>query len=257
MALRLYEVVRLGLEPFLLPLHRQVRLRLSEEVKRYGSAPTILDVGGRKSPYTIGLRADITVIDLPRDSELQKKLNLGINDSVIRQTKKRRSNINQMILGDMTRADLPGDSYDLVVSVEVLEHVEEDELFVKNVSRVLKPDGCFIMTTPNGDWVENKNPDHKRHYRREQLSALLQKYFEDVSVEYAIVGGTYRKRGLKSWSLHHPITTASSILGNVVNTIQSANEEIKYKSEGTHHLLAVARGPLAREFEGLSGLKRG
>ena len=82
-----------------------------------------------------------------------------------------------------------------MVSVEVLEHVEEDDLFVKEVSRVLKPGGVFIMTTPNGDWVENKNPDHKRHYKRNQLDTLLNKYFEDVSVEYAIVGGKFRKSG--------------------------------------------------------------
>jgi SAM-dependent methyltransferase len=240
MNLKLYEMTRLGLEPFLPPLYRHVRLRLSEQVKRYGFAPKILDVGGRKSPYTIGIPAQISVIDLPRDSEIQQKLNLGINSTVIDQTINRRSNIKEMIFGDMTRSELPDEAFDLVVSVEVLEHVEEDDLFVKQVSRVLRPGGVFIMTTPNGDWVKNTNPDHKRHYKRIQLDTLLNKYFEKVSVEYAIVGGKFRKSGLKPWSLNHPITTASSIFGNVVNTIQSASEQNKGKSEGTHHLIAVA-----------------
>ncbi|MEZ5428785.1 MAG: methyltransferase domain-containing protein [Pyrinomonadaceae bacterium] len=241
MSLKLYEMTRLGLEPFLPPLHRHVRLRLSREVKKHQSPPRILDVGGRKSPYTIGIPAQITIIDLPRDSEIQRELNLGINQTVIDQTQKRRSNIKEMLLGDMTRSDLPDASFDHVVSVEVLEHVEEDDLFVKEVYRVLKPGGVFIMTTPNGDWVENKNPDHKRHYKKRELNALLNKYFDEVSVDYAIVGGHYRKLGLKSWSLNHPIKTASSILGNVVNGIQSANQETKHQAKGTHHLIAVAR----------------
>lgn len=241
MTLKLYEVTRLSLEPFLPPLYRHVRIKLNEQVKKHTSTPKILDVGGRKSPYTIGIPAEITVIDLPRDSEIQQQLNLGINDKVIDQTINRRSNVNEMIFGDMTRCELPSNSYDIAVSVEVLEHVEEDDLFVEQVFRVLKPGGVFIMTTPNGDWVENKNPDHKRHYKRVELDNLLNRYFDDVSVDYAIVGGKFRKSGLKPWSLNHPITTASSIVGNVVNTIQSSSEQIKDRSEGTHHLIAVAK----------------
>lgn len=140
----------------------------------------------------------------------------------------------------MTCSGLPGGSFDYVVSVEVLEHVEEDDLFVREVARVLKPGGVFLMTTPNGDWVENKNPDHKRHYKKAELDALLGRYFDRVTIDYAIVGGYYRKLGLRSWSLGHPIKTASSIFGNVVNSIQSANDQIKSRAAGTHHLIAVA-----------------
>jgi SAM-dependent methyltransferase len=239
--MKFYEMGRLLAEPVLPPLYRMVRSRLREIIKANSGVPRILDVGGRKSPYTIGLPAQITVIDLPRESEVQEKLYLGINDTIVKQTHQRRSNIAEVVFGDMTCSNLPGESFDYVVSVEVLEHVEEDDLFVKEVSRVLKPGGVFLMTTPNGDWVENKNPDHKRHYKKKELSALLCKYFDEVTVEYAIAGGYYRKLGLRSWSLNHPIKTASSIFGNVINSIQSANGELKHRAEGTHHLIAVAR----------------
>lgn len=241
MTMKIYEMGRLLAEPVLPPLYKQVRTRLRWIIKKITDSPRILDVGGRKSPYTIGLPAQITVFDLPRSSEVQEQLHLGLNEQIINQVKQRRSNVENVILGDMTNSDLPDESFDLVVSVEVLEHVEEDDLFVKEVSRVLKKSGVFLMTTPNGDWVENKNPDHKRHYKKKELSALLEKYFDDVTVEYAIVGGRYRKMGLKSWSLNHPIELASSIFGNVVNSIQSAGDEIKLKAEGTHHLIAVAK----------------
>lgn len=240
--MKLYETGRLLAEPFLPPLYNQVRRRLQDSVADCRvQNPQLLDIGGRKSPYTIGLSARITVIDLPRQSELQEKLKLGIDSQIIQEIKKFRSNIEDIVLGDMTRSTLPSESFDLAVAVEVLEHVEEDERFVSEVARVLKPGGIFLMTTPNGDWVENKNPDHKRHYRRRQLSDLLAKYFSEATVEYSVAGGYYRKLGLKPWSVRHPLQTAGSIFGNFVNTFQSANESLKEQSEKTYHLLAVAR----------------
>lgn len=236
----LYEIARKGLEPFLPPLYRKVRVNLLRECEENAKTKLILDVGGRKSPYTIGVPAQVTVIDLPRGTEVQRALNLGLNDAMVQQVKRRRSNIDHFILGDMTNSGLPQDSYDLVVSVEVLEHVEQDEKFVAEVCRVLKPGGRFIMTTPNGDFLENTNPDHKRHYKREQLRSLLSGHFGNVQVEYAIAGGFYRKLGLKSWSVRHPLQTLASVFGNIVNSIQSSDKSIKDRAIGTHHLFAMA-----------------
>jgi SAM-dependent methyltransferase len=239
--MKLYETSRLLLEPLLPPLYRQVRQKLQRLVNFRDGRLAILDVGGRKSPYTIGLHAQITVIDLPRESELQQKLNLGVDDTIVNQIRQRRSNIERVIFGDMTCSDLPDKTFDLVVSVEVLEHVEKDELFVSEVFRVLKPGGIFLMTTPNGDWVINRNPDHKRHYKRTELKQLLEKHFADVSIDYAVAGGRCRKMGLKSWSLKNPPAIALSMFGNVVNSIQSSGDEIKCRAKGTHHLIAVAK----------------
>lgn len=239
--MKLYERSRLLLEPLLPPLLKQVRYGLRELIKNAPSRPTILDVGGRKSPYTIGLPANIIVIDLPRESEVQKHLNLGLNGNVISQIQERRSNIEKVLLGDMTCSGLPDASFDFVVSVEVIEHVEQDELFVSEIARVLKPGGAFLLTTPNGDFVKNTNPDHKRHYQRAQLKQLLDKHFTESKVEYAIAGGRYRKMGLKPWSVRHPVITALSIFGNTVNHVQSAKSEIGSQATGTFHLIGVAK----------------
>jgi SAM-dependent methyltransferase len=236
-----YELARRSVELFLPPLYSKVRAQLIKETKDRTAEVSILDVGGRKSPYTIGVPARITIIDLPRSTEIQNQLRLGINADIERDLKVRRSNIDRVILGDMTRSGLPKGSFDLIVSVEVLEHVVEDEMFVSEVSRVLKPGGRFIMTTPNGDYVENKNPDHKRHYKKQQLQTLLKRYFEEVEIEYAIAGGYYRKLGLRSWSVRKPARTFMSALGNVVNSIQSAQPRISDAAVGTHHLFAIAR----------------
>lgn len=236
-----YEYARRCAEPFLPPIYSRVRRRLLNETSKKNGTLSILDVGGRKSPYTIGIPGHITIIDLPRDTEIQHSLALGINTQIAKELQQRRSNIDNVIFGDMTCSDLPDASFDVVVSVEVLEHVTEDELFVSEVSRVLKKGGKFIMTTPNGDFVKNTNPDHKRHYKKEQLASLLSKYFSYSEVEYAIAGGRTRKLGLRSWSLKRPIQTLASAVGNVVNSIQSSRDGIATRSVGTHHLFAVGK----------------
>lgn len=236
-----YEIARRGLEPLLPPIYKYVRKKILREVHTNEGTLSILDVGGRKSPYTIGIPARITIIDLPRESEIQNKLGLGISEEILNQVKSRRSNIDDLIIGDMTNSELESESFDMVVSVEVLEHVEEDAKFIREVHRVLKPGGKFIMTTPNGDFVTNHNPDHERHYKREQLRELLKSEFESVEVNYAIAGGVFRKLGLKSWSVSHPVQTVSSAVGNVVNSIQSSRRDIGNRVIGTHHLFATAQ----------------
>lgn len=45
-----------------------------------------------------------------------------------------------------TLADAP---FDLVTSMEVIEHVADPALFVRSLSRMLAPDGLMILSTPN------------------------------------------------------------------------------------------------------------
>ena len=235
-----FEFFYLSLTPFSLPLHRIVRRDLLRATKSQRGSSELLDVGGRKSHYTVGVPALVTVTDLPRETSLQKELNLGINEPMIEKTKARRSNIKHILFDDMTCSTLPDNSFNCVVAVEVLEHVEEDFKFVKEVHRVLKPGGSFIMTTPNGDSVRNTNPDHKRHYRRQELLALLSDHFNDVIVEYAVSGGTFRRLGLRSWSLRRPLRTLVTMFSNLINSLQSARKSLKYQANGTRHLIAKA-----------------
>ena len=237
-----YERSRLLLDPFLTPLHRRVRRRLVDLESSRPAPAELLDIGGRKSPYTIGLNATVTILDLPRVSDTQKALGLGLDESLTRSLRARRSNVKQVILDDMTRSSLPTASFDAAVAVEVLEHVDEDGRFLDEVARVVRPGGWFFMTTPNGDYVPNVgNPDHRRHYRKEQLSALLERRFVDVRVEYGIRSGVFHTLGLAPWSLRHPIDTAASMAGNLVNNLQSAARGLGGRRDGTEHLLAVAR----------------
>lgn len=50
--------------------------------------------------------------------------------------------------------NLPFDSrsFSLAIALEVIEHVIEAELFLKEASRILKPKGYFLLSTPNIAW---------------------------------------------------------------------------------------------------------
>ena len=244
-----YEKTRLLLDPFLTPLHRRVRRLLIDLESSKPGPLNLLDIGGRKSPYTIGLNATVTILDLPRLSDTQKTLGLGLDESLTRSIRSKRSNVEKVVLDDMTRSSLSNASFDAAVAVEVLEHVDEDGRFLDEVARVVRPGGWFLMTTPNGDTIPNVgNPDHRRHYRRDQLSALLEERFVDVRVEYGIRSGLFHRLGLASWSLRHPLDTVASMGGNVVNNIQSGRRGLASRRDGTEHLIAVAHvRPRGRE----------
>jgi 2-polyprenyl-3-methyl-5-hydroxy-6-metoxy-1,4-benzoquinol methylase len=76
--------------------------------------------------------------------------------------------------------DIPSDQFDFVVSFQVIEHIQKDEDFVKEIHRVLKPGGKAIITTPNIKLSLTRNPWHIREYTAEELAKLLKKYFSNV-----------------------------------------------------------------------------
>ncbi len=71
-------------------------------------------------------------------------------------------------------------SFDFVISFQVIEHIEDDELFVKEAMRVLKPGGKFILTTPNIKMSITRNPWHVREYTAAELTEMLGKYASSV-----------------------------------------------------------------------------
>ncbi|WP_228851085.1 class I SAM-dependent methyltransferase [Aegicerativicinus sediminis] len=239
-----YEYLRWFTYPFLPVLYIRVRNDVKNLLKqsKIGSKEiNILDVGGRKSPYTIGIPAQISLMDIPQENETMKSLHLGFTDKLLDDVKERRSNVFDLIIEDMTQTTLPQNSYDGIICVEVLEHVENDEEFVKNLAKVLKPNGWAYLTTPNGDFIKNegpnKNPDHKRHYTKQQLIDLLKSHFNEVEVNYAVKTGKYRVMGLKGFRKKKPWLLFKSVYANLVNRWQSKN--VFDKSNGTAHLVAI------------------
>ena len=83
---------------------------------------------------------------------------------------------------------IPSDWFDYVVSIDVLEHLRQDQPFLKELKRVLKPGGKAVVTVPNGDgkllankikWKFGMTPEVYGHtragYTVSELSETLRK----------------------------------------------------------------------------------
>ncbi len=91
--------------------------------------------------------------------------------------------------------DIASSYYDTVVSFQVIEHIQNDKLFLQEIYRVLKPGGKAIISTPNINFSLTRNPWHIREYTPEGLLNLCQEVFS--SVDAMGIGGNE-----KVWAYH-------------------------------------------------------
>lgn len=78
-------------------------------------------------------------------------------------------------LGDVQALPFPDRHFDLVLATDIIEHVDDDLLALRELRRVLKPRGHLLLTVPAFEllWgLQDKVGHHKRRYR---LSDLLER----------------------------------------------------------------------------------
>ncbi len=90
-------------------------------------------------------------------------------------------------VADATRIPFSDDLFDLCVSFEVIEHIENDRAYLKEMKRVLNQNGVLILSTPNKsksspDSEQPLNSFHVREYRYEDLYAVLTSEFDYVQI---------------------------------------------------------------------------
>jgi SAM-dependent methyltransferase len=74
-------------------------------------------------------------------------------------------------------------SFDVVISFQVIEHIQEDKKFLEEIHRVLKPGGKAVITTPNIKMTLTRNPWHIREYTNDQLKELSGSIFSQVTMK--------------------------------------------------------------------------
>ena len=86
-------------------------------------------------------------------------------------------------------------SFDTIVSFQVIEHIQEDKLFLQEIYRMLKPGGKAIISTPNITHTLSRNPWHIREYKPQELINLSKGIFDQVEAKG--IGGNE-----KVWAYH-------------------------------------------------------
>jgi len=88
-------------------------------------------------------------------------------------------------VGDAGALPLPDAAFDVVVSFETLEHLRDQEQFLSEIRRVLRPGGLLILSTPDREIYSGPgmtpNPFHVRELNRAEFEDLLRRHFAHVA----------------------------------------------------------------------------
>ncbi len=119
---------------------------------------------------------------------LRKVIGLDVDKKTVAEASQRYGSKNCFFeVYDGLKIPYGDDSFDAVVSMQVIEHVKDDIHYVSEAYRILKKNGIFILTTPNKTYrlkpgQKPWNRFHFREYYPEELENLLKKYFSEVKV---------------------------------------------------------------------------
>jgi len=75
---------------------------------------------------------------------------------------------------------LEDESFDVVVSFEVIEHLNDIDAYLHAIRRVLKKDGIFIVSTPNKNTYPDGNDYHTTEFYPEEFRDLLKNKFKHI-----------------------------------------------------------------------------
>lgn len=135
-----------------------------ETATRLRAGQTLIDMGCGDMPYR-RLIEDLGIIYKGADIDTAADLWIGCDG----------------------RIDLPDDSADAVLSVQVVEHVLDIDAYCNEVRRLLRADGTLFLST-RGSWLYHPHPGDYRRWTRTGLTADLESRGFRVEEIKALVG---------------------------------------------------------------------
>jgi len=149
-------------------------------VKREFKEPRIIELGSGDGRFTafIGEFGNADAIELSKEAVLNAN--------------KLYSHVNYMH-GNVLEYPLENATYDVVISQEVIEHIEDQDKYIEVCYNILKPGGYLILTTPNktvfdhmkgGNW--SRQPIEKV-LTPKHLKVLVKKKFKIIDYDSIIL----------------------------------------------------------------------
>jgi len=140
---------------------------------------TVLDVGSGYGYYSEWLLSQIPQLSITAIDQLELIPHKGINFL--------SANLEQPI-------PLPNNSFSTVLAFDIIEHISNEELFIKELYRICQPHGVIIGSVPHDDdkflprynltFRHRSDLTHKRYYTKKTLQeALEQSGFHIVQIQ--------------------------------------------------------------------------
>ncbi len=112
----------------------------------------------------------------------KKVVGLDISEEAINYAKNNYKNLNlTFITGDSKKLPFKNEHFDIIVSFETIEHVNEYKKFLNECKRVLNEEGVFVCSTPNkrytSTFINEVNPYHVKEFYPEEFQNLINEYF--------------------------------------------------------------------------------
>lgn len=157
----------------------------------------------------------------------------------------------RVVRANLAALPLPSASVDLVVSLQVIEHLWDLAGFLRDVRRVLRPGGSVIVSTPNrivfspglGRGEKPTNPFHVEEFDAEQVGDLLAAAgFSGINVT-----GLHHGPRLREWESQHGSLVAAQVsaaldgtaMPGIVATVTCDDFELG-AAQSSHDLIATA-----------------
>lgn len=97
------------------------------------------------------------------------------------------------VLGDLTALPFPDGCFDAALNIVTLEHVRDPATVLREIGRVLCPDGRLLLVVPQ-DWEVHQSPHDYFRYTRHGVRHLLESAgFDAIHIEAG--GGYFRLMG--------------------------------------------------------------
>jgi SAM-dependent methyltransferase len=149
------------------------------------ASPRILDAGcgSGRNMVELGRRGPVTGIELSETSvALARERHAG-----------------EVVAGSVLEMPFAEDSFDLAVSLDVIEHLEDDLGALRELRRTVAPGGALLVTVPAYQWLWSGHDEinhHHRRYTRRSLQRVAEQagwrqvrttYFNSLLLPVAIV----------------------------------------------------------------------
>ena len=131
----------------------------------------------------------------PRSSEpwVAEYVGVEVDEEAVRHAEDLYSHAKSSFLSyDAARLPFDDSSFDIVISFQVLEHVQDPDDFVPEARRVVRDAGVVLIVTPNrnhrlDDGERPWNRYHVREFDPDELAALMRQSFDRIEM-YGIHG---------------------------------------------------------------------